>query len=92
LGNQELGVINDLNVFPNPADKEIHLAFSVTDQQNAYVQVIDVTGKILQQHQIQAVPGSNLVLLNTQGLSSGSYLVRLKVDSGQRTIPVVVKQ
>jgi PKD repeat protein len=92
LGNNELVADFDLNVFPNPADKEINLSFSASKNQTVIVEVLDITGKVLQQHQIQASIGTNLVMMDSHELSSGTYLIRLKVESGQRTIPVVVKQ
>jgi PKD repeat protein len=91
LGLENNGEIPELSIFPNPTEDELNIKFASATNQNANVQIRDVTGKILQQHVIKAAAGSNLVLLNTDSIAAGSYFVTISVGGAQKTLQFVVK-
>ncbi|MEL7120529.1 MAG: FG-GAP-like repeat-containing protein [Bacteroidota bacterium] len=73
-----------LNLFPNPASKELNLTFEVEKKIAVAVNVMDQNGKIL--HQMaphNAAVGTNQITIN--GLSSwpnGMYTIKLITDQG----------
>jgi hypothetical protein len=77
--------VNNLNVdienaiiFPNPShggDAYLHLV--AKDVLPITVQVTDISGKMIQTLNVQAVKGKNIFTLPTQGISSGVYFVKI---------------
>ena len=90
-GINELTSINGLSVYPNPADNELSVDFIVQTAQEVVLTVQDVTGKVTQSNVISANEGSNLVLMNTQELSSGIYFIEVKTAGARQVKQFVVK-
>jgi Tol biopolymer transport system component len=91
LGVENVGSIEEINLFPNPAENQINLHYSVQEPSDAYVQLIDLTGKVVQQHKIKSSVGSNLVLLDTQEVAAGSYQVVLFAAGTRKVLSCVIK-
>jgi hypothetical protein len=84
--------VADINLFPNPADNELQISFSSQTGSNEILfYVTDLTGKRLQQHTVHANEGNNLVLIATDNLSAGTYLIQMVDASGQRTLNFIKK-
>lgn len=83
--------IEALSVFPNPADKDLNVRFSLNAAQRANLTVQDVTGKIVQSAEINGAEGSNLVMMNTSDLATGMYFLKVQVGGSQKTMQFVVK-
>ena len=77
-------MVTDLVLYPNPANNELNVSFSVNSVENAIVEIQELTGKIAQSHLINANEGSNLVMVDTSKLASGIYFMKLNV--GGRTV------
>ncbi len=90
-GIAELTSINGLSVYPNPVDSELSVDFSVQTAQEVVLTVQDVSGKVAQRNVINANEGSNLVLMNTQELSSGIYFIEVKTGGARQVKQFVVK-
>lgn len=91
-GLADLGTVANINLFPNPADNEVQISFnSQTGNNQINFFVTDLTGKRLQQHTINANEGNNLVLIATENLSAGTYLIQMIDANGQRTLNFVKK-
>jgi len=91
LGIAEAGTIDELALYPNPADQEISLRFSVSTFQSAAIQIIDITGKVVQTNSVMAASGSNLVMMDTSKLAAGTYMMTVKTASAQKVLQFVVK-
>ena len=92
LGINELNEsINDLSLYPNPTDGELNVSFSASKNKDIQFQVLDITGKIIQNNVVNAVQGSNLVLLDTQIFAAGSYFLKIMSDDHFKTLPFVIK-
>ena len=83
--------INGLAVYPNPVDDELSVRFIMNSAMSATMFIQDVSGKIVQNHLVQANQGTNVVYMDTQELSSGMYFLRVNVGGAQQTIQFVVK-
>jgi PKD repeat protein len=87
VGLEDSGQDIQMNIYPNPSDADIHVEFSLMQGQIFNAQIIDITGKVISSHQIQANQGQNLLILDTKSLSQGSYMIRLKGDSKSSSMP-----
>ena len=80
----------DFRVYPNPASKEVNVAFSLENGQNANVQLINAMGQTLENYNIQGKAGSNLVIIPTESFSKGVYLVKIRTDNSQQIKRIVI--
>jgi hypothetical protein len=53
--------------------------------------VTDVLGKRIQTQNIQAATGSNAVILSTEGIASGMYLLQIGDGSNKQVVQFMVK-
>jgi len=49
--------------------------------------IIDVRGKVIAVYQIHANEGNNKVIMSTQDLSNGSYIIQLTGESVSSSLP-----
>lgn len=76
--------IGSFDVYPNPAQDNTMVEFSLEQQDNITVDVMDLTGKVVQQvYTGDLGMGTHRFPVNTAELSSGIYLVRLMTDEGK---------
>lgn len=67
------------NIFPNPISYGVTIELSPsTAQYNKHLRIIDINGKTISEQMFQA--GSNNYIVNTTGLSAGSYLFVMTFD------------
>ena len=88
---EELSSVTGAMVYPNPADAELNIKFAAVSDQNMKVIITDITGKVIQQNDVHAIQGDNVVLVSTETLAAGSYFVRLTDGTYYTTLPFVVK-
>jgi hypothetical protein len=50
-----------------------------------------LTGKIVKTININAVAGSNMVMMSTEDMASGMYMLNITTNGTQKTLPFVVK-
>ena len=86
-----------IQVFPNPANEQLTVAFELTDSKEVEMELYSITGqkvadfpeaagrKFAGQHSIN-------LSLNGRGISSGLYLLHVKMDGAQRTFKVNIVQ
>lgn len=89
--SENASLINELEVYPNPADEEVNVHFSIPSDEDVHIQIQDVTGKIAQSQLIKAKMGSNLVMMDTDTLSSGLYFMNIQMGTSHKTVQFVVK-
>ena len=69
-------VLNDqFTVYPNPATDLVNIRFESTENSKIKIQLIDLTGRILNSREFTAVNGENLFSLPLTGLSKGIYTI-----------------
>ncbi len=92
VGIDENGnVIESMSVFPNPTAGSANVRFAVVNGGAAKVVVTDLAGKVLEEHEIFAAQGNNLLSLETTGYASGVYLVRLELGGVVNVVRLVVE-
>lgn len=89
--SENTSLIHELEVYPNPADEELNVHFTIPSDQDVLIQIQDVSGKVTQNQLVKAKVGSNLVMMNTEKLSSGLYFMNIQMGTAHKTIQFVVK-
>ena len=75
-------LLSDGAIYPNPVSNNANLRFTSSAALEATVIISSIDGKVCQETNVNVVSGDNTVLLNTESLSSGLYIVT--VNSGNR--------
>lgn len=91
LGIAEEGEFADLALYPNPADAEVNLRFTVNNAQQMVITVKDITGKQVKDLLVNAAAGTNLVMMDTNELSSGSYFMTISNGEIAQTMKFVIQ-
>ena len=89
--NQAPEGLNNLAIYPNPSEDELNVHFSIPSNNDVLIKIQDIVGKTEQSQTIKAIEGSNLVLLDTQSLSSGIYFLNIQIGNSSKTVQFIVK-
>ncbi|MEJ6776405.1 MAG: M43 family zinc metalloprotease [Crocinitomicaceae bacterium] len=90
LSEEEVTILG-LNLYPNPADEELNIVFTVANEDIMQLTVQDVSGKQLKSNTIKALSGSNHVLIDTKDLANGMYFIRLNSAKSSKVAHFIVK-
>ncbi|GAB5416949.1 MAG: hypothetical protein Crog4KO_18160 [Crocinitomicaceae bacterium] len=83
IGLEELSNVSALNVFPNPAADEVSVSFNVTASSDVTVEVLDMTGKVLETVMDAAnVTGTQNSSVNITDYAAGMYMVNITTNQG----------
>jgi PKD repeat protein len=74
-GISEQEQLQNISLFPNPAEKEIALAFKSPAKQHVVVSICDVLGNVITNHAVEANEGENTLFLTTETLAGGIYMI-----------------
>ncbi len=91
LGLEEMDLVQDLMLFPNPTEGDINLKFFANQAADVVLTMQDITGKSLKRNIIKASSGENLVITETTGLSAGIYFLKVQAGNSVQTRQFVVK-
>jgi PKD repeat protein len=69
--------MQNIHVYPNPAEEELNLFFVATTFFEGSVSICDFSGRKLQYQDLNVNGGSNSFSINTSNLSAGFYFVNL---------------
>lgn len=84
--------VNEFSIFPNPATDKATVRFSSENASDVSVQVIDITGKVIETVSLNNVAaGVNSTELNTTGFASGIYSVVVTTNDSSVTKKLVIK-
>ncbi len=88
--------VNDLDqmnfkMYPNPAQSQAHVQFSLESSKTILLQVFDLSGKRLSSDQFVAVSGENRREINTAQLANGAYVVAIQFDEQITFQKLIVK-
>jgi hypothetical protein len=81
--------MTDITIVPNPSNGIFSLnADWVTG--DAMIEIIDITGKLIQTQYINTTKGQKAVAVNLQDVANGSYLVRVVTSQRVQTVKLLV--
>lgn len=74
---------NELNcsIFPNPANEEISILLDGIENGLVAIQLLDVTGKVIQKTESAAATGRHKMQMKTTDLANGTYLIKLQSET-----------
>ena len=93
-GIETLNSKNDdiiFSLYPNPATEEFNVLFTIDKRRKINLSLIDVTGRILMQRIISALPGENQIKINASEFSRGIYFASMLYDNEKQMIKVVIE-
>lgn len=82
VGINEQELQEDIRVYPIPTYNELHLEFTLQSNITVSYNVLDVSGKKVIGSTLQGALGKNLVIIPTNELLAGSYILQLNVGGG----------
>lgn len=68
------------NPFPNPNSGEFQVELLAMKSESIAIQLMDVTGRLVQQSAFQCRPGRNVLSTNISHLATGNYIMRFGND------------
>ncbi|MBL7909567.1 MAG: T9SS type A sorting domain-containing protein [Bacteroidia bacterium] len=78
-------------VYPNPASGNAVLAIDLKDNSNVDITVLNTIGQIVKTNKAQGQVGENNINIDLGGLSTGIYMVNIKVGNASSTKKLVVQ-
>ncbi len=82
---------NNLSVYPNPAASFVNVSFTLQNQSNVKLQLVDITGKSIREINPSSLKGENTLTLNLDGIESGIYFLRLETGTSTETRKIIVE-
>lgn len=90
-GIQQLDKISEKpEIYPNPVTDYLYLSVNATSQKEAHWVIYDITGRMLNQQQIELQKGGNIFEIPVTGLPAGVYFLSW-TDNAGNSKPVVLK-
>ncbi|MFY0594649.1 Calx-beta domain-containing protein [Roseivirga sp.] len=81
-------------IYPNPIDrgKELQIAYSSRTEQSLTIHIFDRQGTTVLAKDVKVLTGENLLLLNTNRLTQGLYIIRIsEADRLIQTFKLIIK-
>ena len=80
-----------VSMYPNPVRSQATVSFDVKDNTNVNFQVFDLTGRmVMSQNMGRYSEGTHQFQLNTENLSTGSYILRLNQNGNSTCVKFLV--
>jgi hypothetical protein len=87
-GLKEDRLVSGVSVYPNPCDDVCTIKFSSEYHGNGLINIIDLTGKIIQTIPVILNNGENEFQIITSHIDPGAYLLSLQDDTGSKGIVI----
>jgi hypothetical protein len=81
---------NSLSVYPNPVSSQLSVSFKTEGAQEAILQLLDATGKIVYQKDLPNINGVYDGYVGVQDLPNGLYFLRINAGSLQTSRRVII--
>jgi hypothetical protein len=78
-------------LYPNPASETVHLAIQSEKSGVAQITVMDLSGRIMEQHLFDVSEGENTIDLDVRHYSKGAYLMRVIRDGSVSNMKFIVE-
>ena len=84
---------NVLTIYPNPADSEVYINFSLPEPSYVGVSIINFMGQTFLQNSVKKKldSGSHAINVLVESLSKGVYLARIKINNNVFVKKVIIK-
>ncbi|MDA3929195.1 MAG: T9SS type A sorting domain-containing protein [Prolixibacteraceae bacterium] len=82
--------LQQLKCYPNPAYNQLNLSLNAQDRDLLAIQLIDISGRIALNKQIQMKHGENQMTINTDRMQQGVYILKLTDSNTNQLIKRIV--
>lgn len=79
------------NLYPNPVTNQFNLVIAAAAKSSIVVTVNDISGKTMMQQSFGITAGDNILPINASALTSGTYIVNVKDETGAITSMKFIK-
>ena len=76
--NQGELIVDDMKIYPNPAQNEAQIDYASVDNSNGEITVIDINSRKVYSEKVQLKTGDNKFFLNTSEYGNGIYFISFK--------------
>lgn len=84
-GIEENAILNDLVVFPNPAEASTTISVNLEASSNVTVEIYNLVGALVSVEFYNGEAGLNNFTLNTNALENGQYILSVSLDDVSKT-------
>lgn len=91
VNTEEITSLETFTVFPNPATDWINLQVELSKAENLEMQLVSVTGQVLESDQLSLLEGVYVQRLDIRAYPAGFYYVSLKSENDIQTIPLIIR-
>jgi hypothetical protein len=81
LSLEENTDLSAIELYPNPTDEDLHIRYSSAVDTRLAISILDLSGKVISTTTVQSKTGDNMVIIPTNGLATGTYLVQLGTNA-----------
>jgi hypothetical protein len=82
-----------MGVYPNPANANANVTFSLNNAADVNITVTDLSGKVVYSNALGNVAaGTTEVALNTASLSNGVYMINVAADNAVSTEKLIIRK
>lgn len=91
IQEQVLASVNNSVLFPNPTSGSATLRIDLKDNAKVELQVLNIVGQLVKSSVANAEIGENAIVVDLSGLTTGIYLVNVKVGNSVSTKKLIVE-
>jgi len=81
--------ISTLNVFPNPFSNEVKIDLNLLRKGAIIAQIIDISGKIIDNQKLELSPGSHSIQFETSNLNNGIYILNIVGEGLNKNFKII---
>ncbi len=91
MSQEEDVQVRQIECYPNPVRGDLHIDMDLPTSQNVGISLFDLTGKAVKDlMNDKALPGTNNLVFNLDGVTPGTYVLRIKTDEKTISKKIVV--
>ncbi len=90
-GIENNNFLSNLNVYPNPANKNLNLDLNFKTSLNTTIELSDLTGKIIFSKDAGILSGESKQTLDISSFSKGAYFVKIITSQGTEVRNIVIE-
>ncbi|MBL1279856.1 MAG: S8 family serine peptidase [Fluviicola sp.] len=91
VGLTEGSLLSGLEIYPNPAENEVNISYSLENAQQTSVYLLGLTGNVIDVVTVNSNSGKNLIIMDLSNYASGVYFLKIGGGESQVTKKMVIK-
>lgn len=94
VNGSNLDILQDVSVFPQPANEEVHIRFGALSASatTANLQIVDLNGRVLLEADYAVAPFTVLSIDEIQDWPAATYIINIKMNNGATMVQKFIKK